>query len=563
LTDRGSRPIGELDTFGTFRKLFEIAPEIMLVVDADGRIVLANPNIELLIGFGADELAGRSVDGLLPERLRAAHARHRQVFTADPQTRSMGVNRNLLARRKDGSEFPVEVALAPMTVGAESFVVASMRDVTESRRAREVTRLRARYSAYLAQLTQVALAARSLDQLLVAMPALLAEALEIEVVTVYLFDTTRTRLLCKGAHGLTETQIEAIHETSDPSSQPGYVLASGEVLVIDDVALETRVRVNPVIVELGIRSAVSVPLFDEGRPSGSLSARAAQPRRFADDEINFMKAAGNVVSGTIHRLHAEERLAHAQRLETVGQLSSGIAHDFNNLITVISGNLQLIQEAAREVPRLAKPVAAALRATGHGASLANKLLAFTRQQVLKPRAVDLAHYLPNLVDMLAHTLGNRIEIRVTVEPALAPCLVDPGMLDNALLNLAINARDAMPQGGRLAFEASEVSHRGEFGAPRERYIRISVTDTGVGMKPEVKARALEPFFTTKETGKGSGLGLSTVFGFVRQSGGQIAIHSEPGNGTVVRLYLPPCVSAGMNDAPLSETPAPPNSGRQG
>jgi nitrogen-specific signal transduction histidine kinase/CheY-like chemotaxis protein len=256
----------------------------------------------------------------------------------------------------------------------------------------------------------------------------------------------------------------------------------------------------------------------------------------------------SVLATSLQRAQSEDALKHAQRLESVGQLTGGIAHDFNNLLTVIQGNLQVLEErpALEDDAYGQQLVAAATRAAKRGAELTGKLLAFSRRQVLQPTKIDVCALLTSLSDMLRRTLDQRIVIDVEAPPACPPVLADPGQLESALLNIAINARDAMPEGGLLRFrgEASVVLPPGvrreldDPSMPDERFVAIAVSDTGTGMPETVKERVFEPFFTTKEAGRGTGLGLSTVYGFVKQSKGAIAIESSPGAGTTVTLYIP-------------------------
>jgi len=232
----------------------------------------------------------------------------------------------------------------------------------------------------------------------------------------------------------------------------------------------------------------------------------------------------------------------------VGQLTGGIAHDFNNLLTVIQGNLQVLDELPPQADDAHRKqlVAAATRATRRGAELTAKLLAFSRRQVLRPAQVDLSAMLQSLTDMLRRTLDQRIRIEVDIAAACPAALADPSHLESALLNIAINARDAMPEGGTLRFRASACERlpgdiRAELedpSAPDDGFVVIAIADTGSGMPEEVKERAFEPFFTTKDAGRGTGLGLSTVYGFVKQSKGAIKIDSAPGAGTTLTLYIP-------------------------
>ena len=247
------------------------------------------------------------------------------------------------------------------------------------------------------------------------------------------------------------------------------------------------------------------------------------------------------------RLAAEEQLRHAQRMEAVGQLTGGVAHDFNNLLTAVLGNLELIQRAsatpaaaADKIPRLA---ATAIKAVQRGSALTRSLLAFSRKQPLHPQALDTNALLQEFQELIRQGVGVGITLTFELDPATPPCLADPAEAEAAILNLAINARDAMPDGGTLAIATfaavlDSAALIGNAEAQPGRFVAISVRDTGHGMPPDVAAKAFEPFFTTKPIGKGTGLGLSQVFGFARQLGGHVTIRSLVGRGTTVTLFLP-------------------------
>lgn len=244
------------------------------------------------------------------------------------------------------------------------------------------------------------------------------------------------------------------------------------------------------------------------------------------------------------RIAAAERTAHSQRLEAVGQLTGGMAHDFNNLLGVIIGNLELLRDRVRSDDEAQSLSEEALDAAMRGADLTRRLLAFARRQPLQPVLVDLNELIQGITKLLSRTLGEQIEMRLDLARDLWRVVVDPVQLESAITNLAMNARDAMPRGGRLTFTTANSYLDEEYAAQQTDvtagdYIVISITDTGTGMAPEVQQRAFEPFFTTKEPGKGTGLGLSMVFGFMKQSGGHINVYSEPGVGTTFRLYLRP------------------------
>ena len=241
---------------------------------------------------------------------------------------------------------------------------------------------------------------------------------------------------------------------------------------------------------------------------------------------------------------AEEALRQAQKMEAVGQLTGGIAHDFNNLLTGIIGSLELLQIRLRQgrVSEVDRYVAAAQGASRRAASLTHRLLAFSRRQTLDPKATDVNRLVAGMEELIRRTVGPQITVEVVTAGGLWPTLIDASQLESTLLNLCINARDAMPEGGRITIETANkwLDDRAarERDLPPGQYLSLCVTDTGTGMPPEVIARAFDPFFTTKPIGQGTGLGLSMVYGFVRQSGGQVRIYSEIGHGTTMCLYLP-------------------------
>jgi PAS domain S-box-containing protein len=241
---------------------------------------------------------------------------------------------------------------------------------------------------------------------------------------------------------------------------------------------------------------------------------------------------------------AEEQLRQSQKMEAVGQLTGGIAHDFNNLLTGILGSLELVQARVGQgrIDDIGRYAAAAQDAAQRAAALTHRLLAFSRQQTLDPRPTGIPDLVNSLLDLIRRTVGAAIRVEVRAAADTGTVRVDPNQLENVLLNLCINARDAMPDGGVLSIETNnqhlDDAAATERGLPPGPYVALSVADTGCGMSPEVKARAFDPFFTTKPIGKGTGLGLSMAYGFARQSGGALAIQTELGHGTTIRLVLP-------------------------
>jgi signal transduction histidine kinase len=250
------------------------------------------------------------------------------------------------------------------------------------------------------------------------------------------------------------------------------------------------------------------------------------------------------------KLKAERQLAQAQKMEAVGQLTGGVAHDFNNLLTVILGNVDMLARGADKDPRRQRQLNAIRQAAERGRSLTRQLLAFSRRQQLAPLAVDARSLIRDFLPLMQQAVGDAVRIEIGADEEPLCVHVDPAQLENALLNLAVNARDAMPEGGRLTIEARRVEVRGGQRLAHGEWAVIDVRDTGVGMAPDVLDRVFEPFFTTKEVGKGSGLGLSQVYGFVRQSGGLVEAESQPGEGTQFRLFLP------VSDEPAAARPEP-------
>ncbi len=256
---------------------------------------------------------------------------------------------------------------------------------------------------------------------------------------------------------------------------------------------------------------------------------------------------------TIALAAAEDALRQAHKMEAVGQLTGGVAHDFNNMLAVIMGSLDLLtRRVGIEDPRSKRYLDAAMDGAKRAAALTQRLLAFSRQQPLRPEAINVNRLVSGMSDLLRHSIGAGIRLETVLAGGLWSVNADPNQLENVILNLGVNARDAMPKGGRLTIETQNAHLDARYvaaqpGLPEGQYVLIAVTDTGEGMTPEVIAKAFDPFFTTKETGKGTGLGLSQVYGFVKQSGGHVKIYSEPGEGTTVKIYLPRVNAAAKTD----------------
>ncbi len=311
-------------------------------------------------------------------------------------------------------------------------------------------------------------------------------------------------------------------------------------LLVVDADVETRALIESLLRSHTGREYVveSVPGGDgfPGLPNGASDAdrEAAEALREREAQLATVLA---------DRERLERQFYLAQKLETVGQLAGGIAHDFNNILTAIVGFGTLVAEQVSGNEAAARNVAEILSAADRASALTRQLLAFGRRQVLHPTRLNLKATVTALAEMLHRLIGEHIDLEIVCAENLPSILADQSQLESALVNLVVNARDAMPRGGRLVMEVAEVVLDDDYcathvGVRTGRYVRLSVSDNGVGMPLDIQARIFEPFFTTKEAGKGSGLGLATVYGIVKQSGGNIWVYSEAGVGTTFKLYLP-------------------------
>ncbi|HEX7640217.1 MAG TPA: PAS domain S-box protein [Burkholderiaceae bacterium] len=544
------------DEGDVFRSIVAAFPDATLLVAADGRIVLSNPAAEALLGYSADELANMPVDQLVPDAIRPRHAAYRESYRSAPRARPMGAQTDLVARRKDGVEVRVEIALSPLRDHGLPFVVASIRGVDEYPRVRQALK-RARYSDRLAQLGRLAVDERDARLLIDHACRLAVEALEVDSAVMCLLAEGGQEFVIAGGHRLLPEQAVGRRLPSDPHGLPGYLLAHPQPLLLPDYREERRFAVPDYLGAAGLVGGIAAPLVDRGRVFGTLTLHARARHDFGEDETRFVESLCSLLGTCLQRARTEEALSHSQRLETVGQLTGGIAHDFNNLLTVIKGNLQILEDSPAVAGDAAAQdmLGAAARATRRAAELTAKLLAFSRRQMLQPAAVDLHAMLHSLADMLRRTVDQRVRIEVECPADCPPVFADPVQLESAMLNVAINARDAMPDGGRLVFRATAVDRLPDADAgpaPAQApagFVSIAISDTGTGMPDEVRERAFEPFFTTKEVGRGTGLGLSTVYGFVTQSHGTVTLASAMGAGTTVTLFIP---QAGAPDAAAAD-----------
>jgi len=508
--------------------MVEAAPTAMILVDRTGRVVLANAEAERMFGYPGAALHGQPIELLLPAGARAHHADLRDDYQRAPAKRAMGGTRDLMGVRADGSELPIEVGLNPIDTVDGPCVLAVVTDISERRRA-EQTR------AHLAAIVE------SSDDAIVSM------ALD---GTVTSWNRSAEQILGWPEREIVGKRIGLIIPPDRHDEQKQIlerVRAGGSV---EDLA-SVRLRCDGSLVPMSITAS---PIRDQrGRVTGaSQILRDATERRRGERamlqanaalELAVAERTRELAEQQEARRRAEAALAQSQKLEAVGQLTGGVAHDFNNLLTVIEGNLHLIHRHVAGNEALSRAIAGIERAVGRGSRLTGHLLAFARRQTLLPEVMRLDDVVRDFSLLAARAVGEAVRVSINADEDLWPCLIDRAQFESAVLNLSINARDAMPDGGGLLFTLRNVDWAGEADQRAGRYVSVQVTDTGLGMQAEVVARAVEPFFTTKEVGKGTGLGLSQVYGFVKQSGGAFRIDSRPGKGTSVTMMFPAAADA--------------------
>jgi PAS domain S-box-containing protein len=362
-------------------------------------------------------------------------------------------------------------------------------------------------------------------------------------------------------------------------------LKKGEIVVISDAEVDPRTRERAAALDvISARASVNVPLREQSGLVAVLFVNNSKATAWRNEELTFLKEMALRLRNAVERRRAEndllqltesleqkviqrteelraseERLRHSQKLETIGKLTGGVAHDFNNLLQVVSGNLQLLQKDLSANEKAQRRLTNAMAGVTRGAKLASQLLAFGRRQALDPKVINIGRFLRDMDDMLRRSIGEAVEIETIITGGLWNCLADPAQVENAVLNLAINARDAMNGQGKLTIEVGNAFLDDDYAAKHDevevgQYVMVSVTDTGTGIPADMIEQVFEPFFSTKPEGKGTGLGLSMVFGFVKQSGGHVKIYSEVGHGTTVRMYLPRALASEDRETPIALGP---------
>ena len=495
--------------------LLETLPDAIVAVDRDGTIIQVNSQAEELFGYDRDELIGQKVEMLVPESYRRQHHHHRENFAQAPKTRRMKADLDLYGRRRNGSEFPVEISLSPVSTENGMFVLSAIRDISERKRIAEELR-RANEELHRRTAEQLGEYRSRLASIIDSSEdAIIGKNLD---GTIASWNKGAERIYGYTPEEVVGKHISLLAPTDRPDEIPEILqkTARGE-----SVEHYESVRVTKDGRHLDVSISVS-PLRDA---KGDIVGASAIAR-----DITAQK-------------RAEGQLQQSQKMEAIGRLAGGVAHDFNNILGIINACTEFLRDRIDPNAESSVYVENIKKATERGSSLTHQLLTFSRTPAIQPCILDLNERLKDISKLLRPLMGDDVEVLVVSKSPSAVVEADPGQLDQVLVNLAVNARDAMPRGGKFILETRAMKFDEAFAEQHQamaagRYVLLAISDTGNGMDEATVSRVFEPFFTTKEVGKGTGLGLATVYGIVKQSAGHILVYSEPGYGTTFKIYLP-------------------------
>jgi PAS domain S-box-containing protein len=495
--------------------LLEALPDAVVAVDRDGVIVQLNSQTQELFGYNRDELIGQNVEILVPETYRSQHHQHRESFAQTPKTRRMGAGLDLYGRRRNGSEFPVEISLSPVSTEKEWFVLSAIRDISDRKRIAEELR-RANEELHR----------RTAEQLGEYRSRLAS-----------IVDSSEDAILSKDLTGIVMSWNRGAERMYGYPAEE-VVGKHISILAPSDRSDEISKILQKIVEGETVDHYESVRVTKDGRPlEVSLSVSPLT------NAIGEVVGASVIARDITSQKRAEAQMRQSQKMEAIGRLAGGVAHDFNNVLGIINACTEFLRDRIDSAAEASIYVDNIRNAIERGTALTRQLLTFSRTSAIQPQILDLNDRLKDIGKLLRPLLGDDIEVLIVSRSTSAVIEADPGQLDQVVVNLAVNARDAMPRGGKFILETGAARFDEAFAAQHQamsagKYVQLAVSDTGHGMDETTVSRIFEPFFTTKEPGKGTGLGLATVYGIVRQSAGHIFVYSEPGHGTTFKIYLP-------------------------
>ena len=561
-----------------FRELYDHAPVGYHEYDTEGRVTNVNLTDFEMLGYTREEMIGRSIWEFNVERDRA----HREVLEKLAGLRPPGQNFERTYLRKDGTTFPVLIQdrLTRDEKGRIAGIRSTIQDITERKRAEENLRQSeenakrlAQENAIMAEIGRIISSTLYIEEVYEGFAEEVKKIIPFDRIVINLIDAEKgiVKNVYMAGEEVRGRKVEEIYPL-EGSGNAEMVRTKSSLLIQTEDFHEYQDRFPMLLstFQAGFRSILNVPLFLKGKIIGGLLLRSRKPYAYTDHDVGLAERIGSQIAGAIANAHLytervqaekeraalEDQLRQAQKMEAVGQLAGGIAHDFNNLLTVIKGYDQISLMELKEGDPLRRNIEGIGAAANRAADLTRQLLAFSRRQIMEFKIVDLNRVVKDLNKMLQRILSEHIELVSSFSEDLGRIKADQGQIEQVVMNLIVNARDAMPNGGKLTIETANVEldeayARMHVAVKPGNYVLLSVSDTGVGMAPEARERIFDPFFTTKETGKGTGLGLSTVYGIVKQSGGNIWVYSELGKGSTFKIYLP------RVEEPLTERPARP------
>jgi PAS domain S-box-containing protein len=512
----------------------------VMASDTNRKLTQWNRAAEKLFGISRAEALERTIDQVLRIPPESEAQRYAMVMRLAQGEKWEG---ELTLLDADEETFPAYATNAPVRDSAGEIVGYSgvVVDLSEMKRAHAELARRAEEQATIAALSREAMSSDSIDALLEHAAQAMTEILGVEFADVFELKSDGQALVLRACAGRERATAEG-GASIDDGSQAAYTLASTKPVIVESYADEARFAPAPW--QSQASGGATVVIKGGEQTYGVLGAYAGSGHAFPADSIQFLQAVANVLAAAISRQRAqrlESQLHQSQRLEAVGQLAGGVAHDFNNLLVVILNYAQFLLDRLDD-EALREDVSEIKTAAQRAADLTHQLLVFSRREVVVPEAVDLNEVVGATEGLLRQTVREHIELVHSFTDGLWKVRLGSGQAEQILVNLLVNARDAMPEGGTVDIKTENLElgagHGKDASLPDGEYVRLTVADTGIGMGEEIAAQAFDPFFTTRKDDGGTGLGLATVYGIVKEAGGHIEIYTEPGHGTALKVYLP-------------------------